>query len=220
MSLASPALTHEWIWRAIDQLATRKGVTPSALARLASLDPTAFNKSKRFTSDGRPRWPSTESISKVLAATETSLDDFVELATVRDIEQPRQEPVLSIAGVPVVGEIREAAVMGIFSPDMSASRTAPALDKSPAEPFALAVADESLEPAYSRGNVLFLSPREPSRTGDRVVVKVEGQQPIPSVLVASSPIRIDLAPFQRENRVLRLDRTTVEWIARIMWARQ
>lgn len=74
---ASP-LTHAWIWAAIDAVAQRNGLSPSALARLAGLDPTTFNRSKRFTPEGRPRWPSTESISKVLDATGMSLDEFAE----------------------------------------------------------------------------------------------------------------------------------------------
>jgi len=45
--------------------------------RLAGLDPTTFNKSKRGAANGKLRWPSTESLAKVLAATESSLDAFV-----------------------------------------------------------------------------------------------------------------------------------------------
>ncbi|ODN69108.1 hypothetical protein A6302_03579 [Methylobrevis pamukkalensis] len=62
-------LSHDQIWSAVDALAARFGLSPSALARKAGLDPTTFNKSKRFAGDGRPRWPSTESLAKVLEAT-------------------------------------------------------------------------------------------------------------------------------------------------------
>src|SRR5262245_51339617 len=79
MRRAERPLTHEWIWRAIDTLAERGGLSPSALARLAGLDPTTFNRSKRLTPEGRPRWPSTESIAKVLQATGTTLDEFAAL---------------------------------------------------------------------------------------------------------------------------------------------
>ena len=48
-------------------------------AKAAGLDPTTFNKSKRITVEGRPRWPSTESISKALTATGTTLQNFVAL---------------------------------------------------------------------------------------------------------------------------------------------
>ena len=71
---AAGLLTHEQIWSALDRLAARAGLSPSALARNAGLDPTTFNKSKRGGANGKLRWPSTESLSKVLAATGASLD--------------------------------------------------------------------------------------------------------------------------------------------------
>ena len=72
-------LTHNQIWGAIDGLAARHGLSPSGLAKLAGLDPTTFNKSKRGGANGKLRWPSTESVSKVLAATNASMEDFVSL---------------------------------------------------------------------------------------------------------------------------------------------
>src|SRR5947209_19536281 len=72
-------LTHGQVWAALDRLAARAGLSASGLARRAGLDPTTFNKSKRVTSDGRERWPSTESLAKALAATNASVDSFVQL---------------------------------------------------------------------------------------------------------------------------------------------
>ena len=62
-------LTHSRIWNAIDTLAETHGMSASGLAKKAGLDPTTFNKSKRIAADGRPRWPSTESVAKILQAT-------------------------------------------------------------------------------------------------------------------------------------------------------
>src|ERR1700687_607310 len=76
---ASRMLTHEQIWTALDRLAERGGLSPSGLAKRSGLDPTPFNKSKRITPDGRERWPSTESVAKALAATNASIDTFVQL---------------------------------------------------------------------------------------------------------------------------------------------
>ena len=61
-------LRHSDIWRAIDRLAQEKGLLVSGLVRRAGLDPTTFSKIKRITRDGKPRWPSTESISNKLQA--------------------------------------------------------------------------------------------------------------------------------------------------------
>src|SRR5437879_9171688 len=78
-SRAQRILTHSQVWTALDRLAERAGMSPSGLAKRSGLDPTTFNKSKRITADGRERWPSTESVSKALAATNSSIDTFVQL---------------------------------------------------------------------------------------------------------------------------------------------
>ncbi|TIX40079.1 MAG: helix-turn-helix transcriptional regulator, partial [Mesorhizobium sp.] len=72
-------LSHDRVWAAIDALAERYSLSASGLARRAGLDSTAFNKSKRLSSDGRPRWPSTESLAKIIEATGASLDEFAGL---------------------------------------------------------------------------------------------------------------------------------------------
>lgn len=71
--------THEELWSAIDMVAKRAQLTPSGLARRAGLDPTTFNKSKRFSTDGRPRWPSTESLAKILEVTAMDIVTFAQL---------------------------------------------------------------------------------------------------------------------------------------------
>ena len=70
--------SHDRIWSAIDALAERHQLSPSGLARRAGLDPTSFNKSKRHSADGRERWPSTESIAKVLDATGSTINQFMD----------------------------------------------------------------------------------------------------------------------------------------------
>src|ERR1700727_2894927 len=72
-------LSHDQVWTALDRLAERAGLSASGLAKKSGLDPTTFNKSKRVTADGRERWPSTESVAKALAATNSSIDSFVQL---------------------------------------------------------------------------------------------------------------------------------------------
>src|SRR5258708_12502561 len=76
---AQRMLTHGQIWTALDRLAERSGLSPWGLAKRSGLDPTTFNRSKRVTADGRERWPSTESVAKALAATNSSIDTFVQL---------------------------------------------------------------------------------------------------------------------------------------------
>ncbi|TGS80286.1 helix-turn-helix transcriptional regulator, partial [Mesorhizobium sp. M3A.F.Ca.ET.175.01.1.1] len=67
------------VWASIDALGDRYSLWASGLARRACLDSTAFNKSKRLSSDGRPRWPSPESLAKIMEATGASLQEFTVL---------------------------------------------------------------------------------------------------------------------------------------------
>src|SRR6188768_3185827 len=101
---AQRMLTHDQIWGALDRLAARAGLSPSGLAKRSSLDPTTFNKSKRITADGRERWPSTESVSKALAATNSSIDTFVQLIG---------DGARSLQSVPLLG-LAQAGTAGYF----------------------------------------------------------------------------------------------------------
>ena len=70
------SFTHQEIWDAIYKVAKSNGLSASGLAKKSGLNPTTFNKSKKFNKDGRERWPSMESISKILNATNISIEDF------------------------------------------------------------------------------------------------------------------------------------------------
>ena len=59
-------MQYEQIWDAIDKLAKQNGLSLSGLAKKSGLDPTIFNKSKRLRHDGKKRWPSLESLNKIL----------------------------------------------------------------------------------------------------------------------------------------------------------
>ena len=90
-------LTHSDIWNAVDRLAAKSGLSASGLAKKAGLDPTTFNKSKRVTPEGRPRWPSTESVAKSLQATSTTVDTFVSLITDRGGASTQAVPLIGLA---------------------------------------------------------------------------------------------------------------------------
>ena len=215
-------LTHDWIWRTIDALALHNGLSPSGLARLAGLDPTTFNRSKRLTPEGRPRWPSTESIAKILEATTTSLDEFAMLESEGALgvafDETREG---EIPGVPVVGVVQEAAVKG-WEPSMEpdAGGKGDPTRRPGRRCFALAVGDSSLEPVYSVGNTLVVSEAAEPRNGDRVLVKPAGMPVLPRLLVSTSAAKIELGSLQGKGQPLALRRRDVSWIARIVLVRQ
>ena len=69
-------MTHDSIWKAIECFATEHKMSCSGLAKTSGLDPTTFNRSKRWSKEGQPRWPSTLSISKILSSTGSRIEDF------------------------------------------------------------------------------------------------------------------------------------------------
>ena len=69
-------MTHADVWFAIDSFAKDHKVSCSGLAKRSGLDATTFNKSKRWSKEGQPRWPSTNSISKILSSTGARIQDF------------------------------------------------------------------------------------------------------------------------------------------------
>jgi phage repressor protein C with HTH and peptisase S24 domain len=106
-------LTHAQVWDAVDRLAARYGYSASGLARKAGLDPTTFNKSKRISPDGRQRWPSTESIAKVLDATGAGLEEFMSLIGTRaDRPSTRRVPLLGLAQAGAGGGNQAVAAAG------------------------------------------------------------------------------------------------------------
>ncbi len=217
MSPTQSILTHAWIWNAIDALARHKELSPSGLARVAGLDPTAFNPSKRFTPEGRPRWPSTESISKILTATGITLDEFTALAA--EAERGRQAPMP--ASVPLIGQITNATVgswhpYGV-PPDEGFDAHAK-LVVGGGGPFAVEVADRSLEPVYRCGLTLVAASNAIANAGDRIIIKPQGALAVPRLLVGKTTRRVELVSLGGNGDPVELDRSHVDWIARIIWS--
>src|SRR6185312_8951687 len=161
MAVRTPSmLTHAQIWGAIDRLAARAGLSASGLAKKAGLDPTTFNKSKRITPDGRPRWPSTESVSKSLTATGCSVEAFVQL-----IDENAKPPAKA---VPLIG-FAEAGAGGYF--DDGGFPVGKGWDEIPfpavndEHAYALEISGNSMEPAYRKGDIIVVSPGAPTRRG-------------------------------------------------------
>lgn len=82
-------MTHTELWMGICNLAESFHISCSRLARISGLNPTTFNPSKQTLSNGRPRWLSTYSLSRVLDATGISLAEFATFLPSDTHEKPR-----------------------------------------------------------------------------------------------------------------------------------
>lgn len=208
-------LTHGQIWTALDRLAARSGLSASGLAKRAGLDPTTFNKSKRITPDGRPRWPSTESVAKSLAATATSIDIFVRLIEDGSGASAQAVPLIGLAQAGAGGHFDDAGFPAGKGWD---EVPFPAVNDEHA--YALEVSGASMEPAYRDGTVIVISPAASVRRGDRVVVKTRSGEVMVRELKRRTAKAIELRPFNPTHGERTLPLREVDWIARVVWASQ
>jgi len=207
-------LTHAQIWSAVDRLAARAGLSASGLAKRAGLDPTTFNKSKRVTPEGRARWPSTESIAKSLAATNTTMEQFV--ALIADGKSPVQAvPLIGLAQAGSGGFFDDAGFpVGKGWDEISF----PKIDDPHA--YALEISGDSMEPAYRDGTIIVVSPGAPVRRGDRVVVKTKDGEVMAKELKRQTAKTVELRSLNPAHGDRTLSLEDVLWIARIVWASQ
>jgi len=209
-------LKHTDVWRALDRLALEYGMSASGLARRAGLDPTTFNKSKRVTREGKLRWPSTESLAKVLAATGASLNEYVSY-----IGDSGGAGVYR--NIPLIG-LAQAGANGFF--DDAGYPAGGSWDEIPfpgfADPHAYAVeiSGDSMEPVFRDGDIVIVSPEASIRRGDRVVVKTIQGEVMAKILLRQSAKKIDLQSINTAHEDRSLGVEDVDWIARVIWASQ
>ena len=209
--------SHKQVWAAIDTIAERYGFSASGLAKKSGLDPTSFNPSKRNGPDGRPRWPTTESIANLLEAAGASVEEFSDLLSGRKGQPPRRKqiPLLGLAragkggffddsGFPVGNGWDEIDVPGVTD------NTA----------YALEITGDSMLPVYREGDTIIVSPSATVRKGDRVVVKTTDGQVMAKVMQRQTAKNVELASFNAAHDTKTLDMKDVDWMARIIWASQ
>ena len=209
------ALDHQEIWTAIDKLAARLSMTPSGLAKMAGLDPTSFNRSKRIGADAesRPRWLSTESLAKVLTATGVSFAEFAELAQGQRLArgvpligfaQAGSDGFFDDAGFPVGQGWEEVAFPGMAEEGC----------------YALEISGDSMAPVYRDGDRIVVTPVSEPRRGDRVVVKTTDGEVLAKEVARITARTLELASLNPEYDGRVVERKNIAWIARIIWASQ
>ena len=224
-------MRHDDIWRAIDALAAENGLSASGLARRAGLDATAFNPSKRIGGDGRARWPSTESVAKVLAATGTSFEVFAALVegmpggkSLRNGSGPgAQRAAAAARRIPLIG-FAQAGTEGYFGdagyPVGGGWDEISLPEVGDENAYALEISGESMEPVFRDGDIIIVSPAAPVRRGDRVVVRTAKGEVMAKQLKRQSAKRIDLLSLNPAHTDRSFDLSEISWIHRVVWASQ
>lgn len=208
-------LSHAKLWRAVDNLARREGLSASGLARRAGLDATAFNPSKRFGpgEPPRPRWPSTESLTRILQATGVSLGDFAALAD----DAPEGAAVIPLLGLAKAGEDGFFDDAGLPVGDWDQTE----LPRPKETLFSLRISGDSMAPLYREGDRVIVDQEATDiRRGDRVAVRLTSGETLAkeaSRLTARAVTLTSINPDYPPRVVARRD---IAWMARILWVSQ
>jgi len=215
--------SHADVWRGIDRLAVTFGYSPSGLAKKAGLDPTTFNKSKRVSNDGKPRWPSTESIAKILDVTGVTMGEFFALT-----DSGKKKGGSSGGGrvIPLLG-FAQAGREGYFDEDGAPSGRGwdqvefPGMHKTgDSAAYALEVNGDSMLPLYRDGDIIVVSPHATPRRGDRVVVRTKNGEVMVKELARKAQGKIELRSLNEDHDTITLGPRSVTWMARIIWVSQ
>jgi phage repressor protein C with HTH and peptisase S24 domain len=224
-------LQHGDVWRGIDRLAAKHGLSASGLARRSGLDPTAFNPSKRITREGRPRWPSTESVAKVLAVTGESFAGFVQLTGAAGHGASISED--PIAGARAIPRQPGRAMPVIVLDRMAEGECFDEAGQPKGEAwgrmsfgtindrgaYAIEISGRDLDPIYREGDVLIVSPGAEIRRGDRVVMQSGGGVEIRRVGRQDAE-GVQLEPVAGPGQGEYVSAAQNRRIARILWASQ
>nr|WP_316628516.1 helix-turn-helix transcriptional regulator [uncultured Brevundimonas sp.] len=209
-------LSHAKLWKAVDSLARREGLTPSALARRAGLDATSFNPSKRFGPGDppRPRWPSTESMTLILQATGVSLADFAALADDAP-ERPTTVPLLGLAKAGDDGFFDDAGLPTGDGWDQTE------LPRAKDTLFSMTIDGDSMSPLYREGDRVLVDQEETRvRRGDRVVVRLMTGETIAKKVASLTSRAVTLSSINPNYPPRTVSRREIEWMARILWVSQ
>src|SRR3984957_9311710 len=214
-------MKHEDIWRALDTVAAESGLSTSGLARRSGLDPTTFNPSKRIMPDGRPRWPSTESLSKVFDATGVTLDGFAALVYgARALPAGGRTSGGMMRRIPLIG-LAQAGGDGYFDDGGypvggSWDEVGPPEVTDP-HAYALEISGDSMEPVFRDGDVVIVAPGAPIRRGDRVGGRTGTGGAMAKRLPRRPARRVELRSLNPGHPDYTFDLTEIAWIHRIVW---
>lgn len=213
---------HHDIWQAIDTLAEQKGLSTSGLAKQAGLDPTTFNKSKRTTAEGKLRWPSTESLSKILLVTNTPLHEFLSYLSGEEMES-------HYAHLPYLTDEKAGdGMLDVFLTQQASGQPSAIFDKISVLPpqkdklLAFELTRASLKPLYKKNTILILDFSGDYRRHDRILVKPTQQNGdfICGPLIRETTGKIWLNDSLHDDMEVEMNKDDILWYAHILWASQ
>ena len=200
-------MKYEQVWDAVDKLARAHGLSPSGLAKKAGLDATTFNKSKRIRPDGKKRWPSLDSINKILDACNVTFEQFYSL--IDEGLTPEMMNAVPYINYSRLGSEKETdGWKRMHFPDASSNLYAIDIDVSDFEPF------------FKNGSAIIVAKNSEIRKNDRIVVILKNGDILIKEFVHRTPSTLVLCDLADSRKEMNVNLVDIELINRILWAGQ
>lgn len=206
-------MKYETIWNSVDKLARSKGLSPSGLAKLAGLDATTFNKSKRIRPDGKKRWPSLDSVNKLLEVCNISFEQFYNLGCDEEETESGTIPFIKLSQLgnnPQIEDkfLKTSTWNKVIFPDAREIFYAAEIDTN------------DYLPLYRNGSMIILSGNSDIRKGDRVAIFLENNKLILKEFVRRTPAHLVVTDLNNPKDEDNIAIAGVKLINRILWASQ
>ncbi|MFV0627150.1 MAG: hypothetical protein ACK5N8_07365 [Alphaproteobacteria bacterium] len=202
-------MNHEIIWDAVDNLAKKNNLSPSGLAKKAGLDSTTFNKSKRKRPDGKNRFPSLESIQKIIEACNVSFEEFYNLSKKKEKEvSPSNIPYIEFSSFNKDNSLIDAKEYGkkIRFPDNRNNL------------YAVEINQENSK--YKIGTILVATKNSETRRGDNIIVRMKQGNIHLGNFVRRTAKTIEIIDLSVNNEEWSLKIDDIKEINRILWISQ
>lgn len=204
-------LTHKDLFRAFEVLARDHNLSVSGMAVMAGLDATALNPSKRINQrNGRPAWPSTETLFKIVNALHCNLFDFA--ASIQP-ETRRAALIPSCSYSQVMNSRMFGKYDDIQLDKWDVGQFYLADDE---RAYALAMTTDRYEPLFRQGATLVISPSEKCTRDDRVIIYTKNKISI-GLLGDNTNAKVTIGEVGRANTAAVILKRDIVRMHKIIW---
>lgn len=206
-------MKYENVWDAVDKLAEIHGLSPSGLAKLAGLDATTFNKSKRIRPDGKKRWPSLDSINRLLEIFNISFEQFYALSSGNEDKENGSIPFIKFSELfkhitPDMQKILTSDWNKVLFPDFKETL------------YAVEIDNDAFAPLYRIGSLLIVSENSDIRKGDRVIIYLKNGDVKISEFTRRTPSKLVVSNINCPDTDENIAIADICLLNRIVWASQ
>lgn len=207
-------MQYDQVWNAVDKLAKMQGLSASGLAKKAGLDATTFNKSKRIRPDGKKRWPSLDSINKIMEVSGITFEQFYCLF--EGDPAMKVSPAIPFIKFSQLGETPQISSKELVTAEWSQVRFPDSKEKL----YAIDIDNDRFAPFYRNGTLLIVCKNSEIRRGDRIlIIDKEGVVMVKEFIRRTSS-SLETADINNNRRETSLMLSDILLVNRIVWASQ